>query len=298
MGRDYTKKDGKKTLLPTQRQLDKLVQKATVDLLRGVEISELSLASRIAIVREVNKLTPEERAKILLVGEATDKFIRIKAAEAIEGLKKDPNWVGKNERDDRTNPNNIHDFEKRIRDLPYEVVVNYDRHGRFMGYNVGNKGSVEMALIRGTLNGGTSMHNHPKEDGRPLGQHPSGRDLFTGKMLNSGTTAITSPEGKYTIRTPKGWSKIPESAIDAFEKKMQKVWTSSIVTARKVFPSGMSDENNKKYADFKHRLIHAQVQRLYQGFAKTHGIKYEFTPHKGYESLANATPASLLNPLP
>ena len=235
MGRDYTKKDGKKTLLPTQRQLEKIAQQAQALKSTPIELKDIGLVSQIHWTRIAEKISPEERKKILEEGIATDKFLALKFKEALDGYKADKNWVGKNEMHDKNFVHNISNVNNRIRNAPYEVAALYDRHNRFLGFSIGDKTTVNISLIKGTMRGGTCIHNHPLYGDRNLGGCFSGKDVSSAKLLELRNQWVTAKEGRFVLRAEKGWDKVSDKKIASLDSKIQKAWDKAIATARQIY---------------------------------------------------------------
>jgi len=299
MARSYSKKDGKKVLLPTPRQIAKEAElKAQLASLAGRNtfVANMSISTQTFILREVSKMSPEHIAKVLANGKATEDYMRIKAAEAIRGVRDNPNWKGRDELMNKDSPHNISRSYNGIVRLPQEVAHVWDKDNRYLGYSTQDKAStVAINATRGSVAGGTALHNHPIASDRPLGHNASTDDFRGAKEMGLRVSHIASVEGRYSIKSPaSGWDKVSTKSINTLGKKLEQAQRNAISEARKIFPNANSGD--KKYMDLKSRLWHLNQSKVIQSFCQKTGVKYEFKASKKYENLTDIN--SVYKPLP
>ena len=168
-----------------------------------------------------------------------------------------------------------------------ELCAMFDKHNRFIGFNIGKEHEVDTLYLQGSLAGGTTIHNHPTTQDRPLGLSFS-RDDFK-SFLHEGTRRFeaTAREGTYSMTT-KGRVRFSQKDYDELFDRWNDIKAATEDAFRQRGISTSSDIYWRVRAIDHHKVI--------QEFAQKHGFTYKFTPRKGYEKLMDVS--QIDKPLP
>jgi hypothetical protein len=269
-GRTYEIKNGRKTIVPTERQLAKLEKQSLENTYMdmgnrtGLKFTPEQIASARLIVM---MMTPEQIKETLFMGQATKEFIALKTIEFVEGR-------GKGQQNDPSFKFNEAKVVSWMKDanLDKEVLFVWDKDGRFWGWTQGSEKSVGASIPKGGLVGGTTLHNHPSTDKRPYGQSFSKGDILAGRHSAERRWIVAAKEGVYMAEMPPN-VKYRDFDAMVFQAKTKAAW-------RRI--------NNKLPQFNLNQAAKAQAHHEYmKEFAQRHGLKYKFIPNKGYEKLYN-----------
>jgi ribosomal protein L20A (L18A) len=269
-GRSYRITDGRKELVPTERQLAKMARQSLENTYMdmgnrtGLKFTQEEIAkARLTVMM----MTPEQIKETLNRGEATDAFIALKTLEFVDGK-------GKGQQDDPSFKFNEARVVSWMKDanMDKEVLFVWDKDGRFWGWTQGSEKSCSAKIPKGGLVGGTSLHNHPSTDKRPYGQSFSKGDILAGRYSAERRWIVAAKEGVYVVEMPPN-AKYRDFDAMVFQAKTRAAWRSI----------------NQKLPQFKlNQAAKAQVHHTYmKEFASRQGLKYKFIPSKGYETLYN-----------
>lgn len=286
-------KDGRKQIVPTPRQMAKM------DLEKDKQADgnwadpdgyvkpkyETNLVMQVQLKRYWESFTEKQRKEILEKMEATEEYINLRAYELMMLAKK---GIFK---DDRNDPKFRLNIEK-IRanwsvNSDIELCAMFDRYNRFIGFNKGREHEVDTLYIKGSLVGGTTIHNHPTTPDRPLGLSFSRDDLNS--FMREGTRRFeaTAREGTYSMTT-RGRVKFKQKDFD----KLFDEWNGIKSATVQAFQArGISTSS-----DIYWRVRAIDHHKMMEKFAKEHGFTYKFTPRKNYEKLMDIS--QIDKPLP
>lgn len=286
-------KNGRKQIVPTPRQLEKmelLKNKQAVapyadDTGYTAPKYETNLVMQVQLKRYWETFTDKRRKEILEKMEATEEYINLRAYELLLLAKK---GIYKDDRNDpkfRLNIEKIRENWSVNSDI--ELCAMFDRHNRFIGFNTGKEHEVDTLYIKGSLVGGTTIHNHPTTPDRPLGLSFSRDDLNS--FLHEGTRRFeaTAREGTYAMTT-KGAVRFKQKDFD----KLFDDWNDHKAAIAQAFQArGLSTSSDMYW-----RIRCIDHHKIMEGFAKEHGFTYKFTPRKKYEKLMDISQVD--KPLP
>jgi hypothetical protein len=296
-GRSYKVIDGRRTLLPTERQLIKLeeIKKRLFSDENGYSENSLfsDRAMREHLIDWAKTQDPEYLAKLIKEGKITEDYVK---AMWLRNYLDRKNGIMPS---DISNPEsrwNLKRLEEIFHNQPMENGALWDKFGTFLGWTRGEKDLVQLSWGTGMLAGGTLMHNHPRMEYTGLGggfsvlqKMADGRyagDFLIFKESGAKEVIASAVEGYYTLSAPKNpnFTKKDLKLLQSESYQMRIQTFDKYSKIRGSFASGI-------YA----RVDAYQHYQLLRDFARRHGCDYTFTPRSGFETLMD--PKSLGTPL-
>lgn len=271
-------KNGKKVLLPTKRQLEKMnAAQAVLPYQDGKGNTSIKMtAGHIAYLMSFwKKFTAKERAEILERGEATADYVNLRQYQIYMDERK---GIIHNDKDDPKFKLHLEKMMENWKHTPIEHYLMFDSKNRFIGWNKGDEKSVDSLFWTGSLIGGHTMHNHPTTRDRPLGLPFSAKDLEA--IIGEGTKTfeVTSREGAYTIEL---------SGKPKFTTQDVREWDTQLLARKQAIFKVMIDKGYRDptQTDTYWRLRFLEHHDHMQAFAKKFGFKYTFKARKKYSDL-------------
>jgi hypothetical protein len=278
-GRSYEIKNGKKVLLPTPLQIERMKKADAV--LPHQDPSGRTGPKRdiphIAYLKRVwNSFDEKERKAILDKGEATPDYALLRQYELYLAEQK---GIIKDDRNDPKFKYALEKMRERWRLEGIEHYLMFDSKGRFIGYNIGDEKSVVSIFAKGGLAGGHTMHNHPTERGkRPLGLSFSAKDLESIRDEGTKTFEVSTREGNYVIESKGKVKYTPQDVMD---------WDTELAEIKKSIFNGMKSKGYRDplQTDTYWRIRMLEHHQHMQRFANKFGLSYTFTPSKAYKGI-------------
>jgi hypothetical protein len=297
-GRVYRMENGRKVLEPTELQLKRLAGEMFMKDIDGNDrnLYVLNEEERKWAIQYLKlKYTPEELVEMLKKGKAdSEDFAYMMAVRAYLDEKNGLEISELNDKSSKWNREKLLE-EFHLKEVEYCAV--YDRNDRFIGYNIGDAGSVGAYTVRGMQANGTFLHNHPTNPFTRLGGGLSIYQLMddkkhAGDILSFRRQALkeitaTGREGTYTLKRDKK-VKISLSEIKQMQTEFDQTNRALLFKFAKVKGAFVNGLYGRAYAIEHHRIV--------SSWAKKKGISYTFTPRKGFETLLDKN--YLTKPLP
>ena len=289
-GRSYEVKNGKKVLLPTPLQIERMKRGEAVLPYQDPDgrTGPKRDVSHIAYLkRNWNQYSEAERKSILEKGEATTDYALLRQYEIYLLEQK---GVVNNDKEDPKFKLNLEKMKEQWRLEGIERYVMFDAKGRFIGYNVGDEKSVQSIFAKGGLVAGHTMHNHPTKRGeRPLGLSFSAKDLESMRAEGCKVFEVTAREGNYVLETSGKVKFTPQDVMD---------FDTTLAATKKSIFSVMKQKGyvDPTQTDAFWRIRMLEHHKLMQEFANKFNLKYTFKPTKAYKGLDNKE--NMLKPLP
>lgn len=216
--------------------------------------------------------------------------IVVALGERMDALAKDPNWKGIDEMNDPRSPFNLENLKVALTNQPREFCYQFDANGQLVSWAKGTKGRVRTYSLPGMMKGGVDVHNHPSEEGRPFGWTFSGADFVSYNNSGVAVGIVHSREGEYRLDLPEAFSKKSRAEVERlasdFDYRFNAIQSGAQVILNKAILDGVKQ---KDFISMKSmltavsrvagQLMLAETEKM----AATMGIKFTFTPNKGYE---------------
>lgn len=281
MGRSYEMKEGKRVIIPTQRQIEAMERKqAEANVIKDEQgrtgmVNTVDDIDSIEGYLEQLGISKKEQKEIMENGKATETFIDINVLRILKAIRD-----GKvtNEMLDKKFKFAIDKLIAKWANSEVEMMSAYDKNGMFLGYNtIGDKGKVYIQTAQGQLVGGTTLHSHPSEEGRFFGGNFSVGDWKTFLYTGERKMVVTSKEGVYTLERV-GPVKLTVSDIN---KSYVRTTVRTVLSTRNI-----KNDKTTKFGCSKTDLAVWRDQHVgSKELAAQAGIRYTFTPHKGFEGI-------------
>ncbi len=283
MGRSYEIKEGRRVIVPTERQMAEAKRKQAEANQITDDRGRTGMTNTVKDIKNLEEWAkyhfPNEKQikEIFEAGRATDDFINLNVLRILKALR---DGTTKNERDDPNFKFNLESLKKKWANSEVEMMAAFDKNGMFLGYETqADKGLVQMRSGDGQIIGGTTIHSHPSEDGRFFGGNFSDGDWKGFLVAGEKTMIVTSREGTYILER--------EGAMKLTRKAINKSYVVSMVKTTLALQKLKDEKELTKFGCTKRDLViwrdhHKSAEEL----AKSSGLKYTFVPNKGFEGLA------------
>lgn len=296
-GRSYKIENGRKTLLPTERQLAKLEEIKNRLFFDENGYSENSLFSDKAMLDHLidwaKAQDPAYLAKLIKEGKLTEDYVK---AMWLRNYLDRKNGIMPSDISDPQSRWNLERLKEIFHNQPMENGALWDKFGTFLGWTRGEKDAVFLSWGHGTLAGGTLLHNHPRQQYTGLGGGFSvlqkmANGKYAGDFLilkESGAKEViaSAVEGTYTLSAPRN---------PKFTKKDLKLLQSEVYEQHRRTFEKYSKIRGSFSSGIYARVDAYQHYQLLKDFSRRHGCDYTFTPRAGFETLMD--PKSLGTPL-
>ena len=281
MGRSYEMKEGRKVIIPTQRQIESMTRKQAEANLMEDGGGRTGLEAKISDIKDIENyikqlgLTKQQQKDILENGRATDEFVQINVLRILKAMRDGDKT---NEMNDKKFKFNLENLIKKWANSEVEMMAAFDKDGKFLGYQTQAKtGTVQITTGAGQLAGGTTVHSHPEEDGRFFGGTFSVGDWTGFKEKGEKLMVVTSKEGTYMLERT-GPLKFTNSDVNKAYVRMtvRTVLSKQRIKDDKLTKFGCSKSDLAVWRD-----LHNGTKEL----ASQAGVKYTFIPNKGFEGI-------------
>lgn len=281
MGRSYEMKEGRKVIIPTQRQMESMTRKQAEANLMADGGGRTGLEAKISDIKDIENyikqlgLTKQQQKDILENGRATDEFVQLNVLRILKAMRDGDKT---NEMNDKKFKFNLENLIKKWANSEVEMMAAFDKDGKFLGYQTQAKtGTVQITTGAGQLAGGTTVHSHPEESGRFFGGTFSVGDWTGFKEKGERLMVVTSKEGTYMLERT-GPLKFTNSDIN---KSWVRMTVRTVLSKQRI-----KDDKLTKFGCSKSDL--AVWRDLHNGtkeLASQAGLKYTFIPNKGFEGI-------------
>jgi len=274
-------KEGRKVIIPTQRQIESMTRKQAEANLMEDGGGRTGLEAKISDIKDIENyikqlgLTKQQQKDILENGRATDEFVQINVLRILKAMRDGDKT---NEMNDKKFKFNLENLIKKWANSEVEMMAAFDKDGKFLGYQTQAKtGTVQITTGAGQLAGGTTVHSHPEEDGRFFGGTFSVGDWTGFKEKGEKLMVVTSKEGTYMLERT-GPLKFTNSDVNKAYVRMtvRTVLSKQRIKDDKLTKFGCSKSDLAVWRD-----LHNGTKEL----ASQAGVKYTFIPNKGFEGI-------------
>lgn len=224
-------------------------------------------------------------------GEASDiaqANVRLAVAlgERMDALEKDPNWKGVDQMNDPRSPFNLKNLKEALSNQSREFCYQFDANGQLVSWAKGTRGRVKSYNLPGMLRGGVDVHNHPSESERPFGWTFSDADFISYNRSGVAVGIVHSREGEYRLDIPPEFSQKSRIVLEAETSVFKDRFMATQRAAQQVLYEAVRtrpDMNIKSIHETVCKLAGVIMLKDTEDFCQKLGIKFTFTPNKGYE---------------
>jgi hypothetical protein len=276
-------KEGRRVIIPTERQAEAMKKAASQPLLdagglSGIGFSVKDLTRLEKYIKDLG-LSSQRQKQILERGEATDEYMYLRLIEILKDIRDGKKIDDLN---DKNSKFSLASTIERWRGGDVEMAAMWDKDNRFIGFNVGKKDEVTPNVLAGHLAGGTLVHNHPiQEEGQKLGNPFSDADMVLFRDTGLRLSVVTAREGTFYME------RIGNKPLTKLTDKLIKTsWSKTII--RFQLSNLIYQKNRDKLTtDDYYRMVWRDIHRFNKEVADAAGYSYKFVPNKGFQSLTD-----------